>query len=57
MPVSLYWARLALQKNGYFRMKNEKGKYLDIDGNIVPENLPIDEFMRRTHIPYEGLKP
>jgi hypothetical protein len=43
------WSR---QENGYFRWKNEKDEFLDIDGKVVPNNDPDLQF--KTHIPYEG---
>jgi len=49
-PANSKWSR---QSNGYFRWRNEKGDFLDVDGNVVPLQDP--DFMWKTHIPYEGL--
>lgn len=44
-------------KNSYIWIINDKGKYLNIDGNVALENFPHDEFMRITNIISVGLKP
>lgn len=43
------WGRLKL---GYWRMQDELGRFLDENGNVVPESDP--EFHFKTHIPYTG---
>ena len=48
-PTDSDWSR---QSNGYFRWKNSKNEWLDIDGKVVP--LSDRKFNERTHIPYEG---
>ena len=40
------------QNNGYFRMKNKDGEYLDKNGKVVPDTDP--QFQEKTHIMYEG---
>jgi RHS repeat-associated protein len=51
------WVR---QEQGYFRWKNEKGEFLDADGNVVPvpskgaSKEEKDLFNEKTHIIYEG---
>ncbi|WP_437576460.1 hypothetical protein [Sorangium sp. So ce887] len=43
------WGRLKL---GYWRMQDELGRFLDENGNVVPETDP--DFQFKTHIPYTG---
>ena len=51
--VGSKWSR---QENGYFRWRDAKGNYLDIDGNIVDKDIVgEDMFNILTHIPYEGI--
>lgn len=49
-PSGSQWSR---ESNGYMRWQNERGEFLDIDGNVVPRTHP--EFNELTHIPYEGI--
>ncbi len=49
-PSQSQWGR---QSNGYFRWQNERGDFLDIDGNIVSSSDPL--FNEKTHIIYDGL--
>ena len=39
-------------RNGYWMRKNEDGKHLNIDGNVLDRKDPDWEWKR--HIPYEG---
>jgi RHS repeat-associated protein len=48
-PMASKWSR---QSNGYFRWKNERNQYLDVDGNVVDPNAV--DYPERTHIMYEG---
>lgn len=50
-PSNSQWSR---QANGYFRWQNERGEFLDVDGKVVPRNIPPSEFQEKTHIVYEG---
>lgn len=42
------------ERNGYFRWQDENGRFLDIDGNVIPNTDP--DFQAKTHIAYEGIE-